>query len=168
MRKIILGFALASMSVPALSWEATSDDDNCSLSTWAGWTKVYVSQDEEGVDRDQVYITFFDTNWSIAEGDLIEPIRVESYGGEWFEAQPFAHKNAFTLIADYKTMRRMFEADSSPSEWEITKGGELVTRIYLGDDSYFAWESFNRCRANWVIAPERLMRNWPPKDPFAK
>lgn len=170
MRIMILGMVLASVSVPAMATSNSEEEEKCELSNvWEDGTTLIVRQDQEMFDRDRISIFFHNLNWSIAEGDDIEQVRIETNEEAWLQGKPRAGKNAFLLFTKYEHAQKVL--DDFPVIWEVTKSGKLITRVNMTEVS-LDWTSFQRCRDKRVAVVqererrERLKREI-PVDPFA-
>jgi hypothetical protein len=169
---VLAGLALAAQ--PAES--AERDPSLCDFSSaWGDIdnrnpTIMIVRQDQDQFDDDDtVWVSFFNDDWSIAKGDKLGVIRVESDEG-WFENEAVALEHGFVVPSSYKHVAYVF--DDYPVWMTITRQKKTVDKLNpsgLSSD----WSSFKSCRNKKVEVRDELARKKKlekaiPKDPFSQ
>jgi len=132
-------------------------------------TIMFVRQNQAQFDNhDQVFVAFFNNDWSISKGDPLGKIKVAN-GAAWFSNDAIALEHGFVVPANYKTVAYVF--DDFPTSLVLTRGGKTIDRL-SASELFSDWISFKACRAKKVTAEDEMERKRRlereiPRDPFS-
>jgi hypothetical protein len=132
-------------------------------------TMMIVRQDQEQFDDDdKVWVSFFNDDWSIVEGEKLGVIRIESDEG-WFENEAVALEHGFVVPSSYKHVAYVF--DDYPVWMTVTRRGKTIDRLNPSGVSS-DWSAFKSCRNKKAevrdeIARKKKLERAIPKDPFS-
>jgi hypothetical protein len=177
MYRILVAVLLLIGSGPALAWDFSDDDGECSVSQsfeGPGNTLFMFWQDQDLFDDgDRVSVVLQNDNWSIEHREDLGTVRFTTESG-WFE------NTAIGMVTENETgivmLRVNFEYFSIAMEGYllslvVTRDGTTIDRLSLsGFSTYFS--RFKRCRDRKVAVvrererQERLEQTI-PRDPFS-